>query len=98
LPLGVAADVAFTEKTLAIAPGELLVLFSDGLTEAMNADHEIYGLQRLTQVVSSQGGTARSAVEAVVANVDSFCGPTPPRDDMFIVALRRLAEGLADSG
>jgi serine phosphatase RsbU (regulator of sigma subunit) len=98
LPLGIAGDVSFMEKTLAFSPGELLLLFSDGLTEAMNAAHEIYGLERLMQVVLSQGSTARSAVEAVVADVDAFCGPTPPRDDMFIVALRRIAEGTADSG
>jgi serine phosphatase RsbU (regulator of sigma subunit) len=98
LPLGVETDVPFTEKTLGISPGELLVLYSDGLTEAMNATNEIYGLQRLVQVVSTQGTTAQSAVEAVVADVDSFCGPTPPRDDIFIVALQRVVEGPAASG
>ena len=98
LPLGVATDVPFTEKSLELLPGELLVLYSDGLTEAMNATNEIYGLERLVHVVSSQGSTAGSAVEAVVADVDSFCGPTPPRDDILIVALRRVAGGPADSG
>jgi serine phosphatase RsbU (regulator of sigma subunit) len=98
LPLGVATDVPFVEKTITIAPHELLVLYSDGLTEAMNATNEIYGLQRLTQVVSSQGNTAQSAITAVVADIDSFCGATAPRDDIFIVAFQRVAGADAGSG
>jgi pSer/pThr/pTyr-binding forkhead associated (FHA) protein len=50
LPLGLATDVPFTEKALGISPGELLVLYSDGLTETMDATNEIYGPQRLVQV------------------------------------------------
>jgi sigma-B regulation protein RsbU (phosphoserine phosphatase) len=96
LPLGVATDVPFVEETITIAPHELLVLYSDGLTEAMNATNEIYGLPRLSQVVSSQGNTAQTAIKAVVADIDSFCGATPPRDDIFIVAFQRVAD--ADTG
>jgi serine phosphatase RsbU (regulator of sigma subunit) len=93
LPLGVATDVPFTEKILSIGPGELLVMYSDGLTEAMNAANEIYGLQRLVQAVSRFGTSAQAAVEAVVADVDSFCGSTAPRDDIVIAAFRRVPEG-----
>jgi serine phosphatase RsbU (regulator of sigma subunit) len=91
LPLGIPTDIPFREKTLTIGSGELLVLYSDGLTEAMNAEKEIYGVQRLLQVVSKHGSAPQAAVEAVVADVDRFCGATPPRDDIFIVAFRRVA-------
>jgi serine phosphatase RsbU (regulator of sigma subunit) len=90
MPLGVATDVRFVEKTIDVARGELLVLYSDGLTEAMNPDNQVYGLQRLAQVVAREGTSARSAVEAVVADVDQFCDSTPPRDDIFIVTFQRL--------
>jgi len=91
LPLGIGPASPFVETTITFAPQELLVLYSDGLTEAMNSANEIYGSKRLAQVVSREGKSAQSAVEAVVADVDRFCAATPPRDDIFIVTFRRLA-------
>jgi serine phosphatase RsbU (regulator of sigma subunit) len=91
LPLGIASTVQFRETTLRIAPGELLLLYSDGVTEAMNASAELYGVPRVAQVLSKHRGTARSLIEELVSSIDGFCGAVSPRDDMCLVAVQRVA-------
>jgi serine phosphatase RsbU (regulator of sigma subunit) len=89
--LGIASAVQFRETKLQIGPGELLLLFSDGVTEAMNSAAELYGAPRVAQVLSEHRGTARSLIEELVSSIDGFCGAVSPRDDMCLVAVQRVA-------
>jgi serine phosphatase RsbU (regulator of sigma subunit) len=72
-----------------IAPGDLLVVFSDGVTEAVNADGEEFGDERLGDCLATvRGGSAEQALAAVQKAVSEFAGTEPPRDDMTVMVLR----------
>ena len=89
LPLGIASAVKFRETTFRIAPGELLLLYSDGVTEAMNSAAEMYGASRISERLLAHRGTAPSLIEELVSSIDDFCGAVSPRDDMCLVAVQR---------
>jgi serine phosphatase RsbU (regulator of sigma subunit) len=85
-PLGVRLPVAIPQRTLTMQPGDIFVLHSDGVYEARNTDDEVYGLERLAQVVSAhQDSSAESLRNAIVADVERFRGPALQADDITVV-------------
>jgi len=71
--------------------GDTLVLFSDGVTEAVNPSDEDFGEQRLAELVASmQGKSAQEIMEAVHSEVARFTQGAPPADDITVVVARRL--------
>jgi sigma-B regulation protein RsbU (phosphoserine phosphatase) len=92
MPLGINPEQDYRELTLPIEPGSSVVLYTDGITESMNAANELFGRQRLEQFVSSNSGSAEDLTKAIVTEVDRFCGTRPQRDDMCLVCLRRLED------
>jgi sigma-B regulation protein RsbU (phosphoserine phosphatase) len=93
LLLGVFSGAYIQEQEITMEPGDLLVLYTDGVTEAMNKDHEIFDEERLQAVVAAQAGAgAQQVVDAIVREVHAFRGDTAPWDDLTLVALRRLPE------
>ena len=91
LPLGVDKNVKYVQHTLPLAAGRLLTLYTDGITEAMNDDDELYGLERLRSQLGSpaRGSTARAAD---LDDVKHFVGLRPQSDDMCLVCFGRKAE------
>jgi serine phosphatase RsbU (regulator of sigma subunit) len=88
--LGVYPDVALTEAEIVLEHGELLVLLTDGVTEARGMD-DWYGPARLGNVLAAQAGRHAEAVAAaVVADVTAF-QIGPPRDDIALLVLRAAA-------
>ena len=74
-----------------LAPGDLVLFYTDGVTDARDAAGERFEEQRLFAAVeSARGGTAQDVVDAVAGAVDRFQGPTEPADDVTIVAIRRV--------
>jgi sigma-B regulation protein RsbU (phosphoserine phosphatase) len=72
-------------------PGDILVLFSDGVTEAVNPADEDFGEQRLADLVASlRDRSAKEIVEAVHAEVARFTQGAPPADDITVVVARRV--------
>jgi sigma-B regulation protein RsbU (phosphoserine phosphatase) len=72
-----------------VSPGDLLVVFSDGVTEAVNAEGDEFGDERLAECLASvRGGSAEQALAAVQKAVAEFAGTEPPRDDMTLMVLR----------
>ncbi len=92
MPLGINPEQEYREFTLPIEAGSSIVLYTDGITEAMNAANELFGRQRLEQFVSSISDSAEELTKAIVTEVDRFCGTRPQRDDMCLVCLRRVSE------
>jgi sigma-B regulation protein RsbU (phosphoserine phosphatase) len=90
MPLGINPEYTYGELKLPFEAGTSLVVYTDGITEAMNAANELFGRVRLEQFVSSVAGTAEELTKAIVTEVDHFCGTRPQRDDMCLVCLRRL--------
>ena len=89
--LGILPMAEYTEVRAKMEPGDTLVLFSDGVTEAVNPSDEDFGEQRLAELVASlRGRPAREIVEAVHAEVARFTQGAPPADDITVVVARRL--------
>ena len=90
MPLGIAPDQQFEELVVPLQPGESLLFYTDGITEAMNSKNELYGKHRLIQSVASCAAPARDLVKSLVTSVEQFCDSSPQRDDICITAVRRV--------
>ncbi len=90
IALGVAENIEYAENSVTLRQGDKLVLYSDGVTEALNESGEEYGLDRLREVVAaanSQG--ADEITSAVFDSVREFAGDTPQTDDITCLTLCR---------
>jgi phosphoserine phosphatase RsbU/P len=87
-PIGFVPDVEYAQKTLQLAPGDRIYLYSDGVTEAMDKDQEPLGEQALAECIG--GSRARPLEETVaelLATVEQWCQPAGPLDDVSILGL-----------
>ena len=92
LALGFLPDHTYQEATLTLAPGDLLLLYSDGIPEAMNTAREQYGEERLIALLKSHSaGSAEALVNHIVEAVQDHVGTAPPSDDMTLLVVRRVA-------
>jgi len=90
-PLGLFPHAEYEEFTLSTQPGDLIVFFSDGIVDAVNATGEMFGDDRLKELLESQHHpTAQSTVDAILQAVTDFQAGTAHFDDETIVALRAL--------
>ena len=91
MALGMMPGAAYREQRQDVNPGEMLIAYSDGLTEALNAAGEFYGEDRLRADFATLATlTAKQAGERILASVDAFIGATRPYDDLSVVVLKRL--------
>jgi sigma-B regulation protein RsbU (phosphoserine phosphatase) len=91
LVLGLFDVAQYQTGATSVKEGDLLVLFSDGVTEAVNPAGEEFGDERLARCLERvRGLPARDVLEAVQQAVHDFCGGTPPRDDVTVMAVRFL--------
>jgi serine phosphatase RsbU (regulator of sigma subunit)/pSer/pThr/pTyr-binding forkhead associated (FHA) protein len=88
--LGIMPALIFEEHRVLIEPGDALLLYSDGVTEAANAEGEEFGEKRLAELLaaSRQAGAER-IVDAVHDAVEQWLTGHPPADDITVVAARR---------
>lgn len=88
LPLGILPelDKEFKPQTLAIVDGDRILLCSDGVTEAINADDEAFGSERYEQVVTKH----EHSVKAIMSALEVFCGNREFNDDISIVEIHCL--------
>lgn len=89
MPLGVFSDFDYQPQEATMAPGQTLTLYTDGLTEALNAQHKLFGRRRAMQLIARcSGQTPRQIVDAVVSEVSEYAGTTEQSDDMTLFAIR----------
>ncbi len=89
-PLGLFPDATYDEMTLQLAPGDLAVFFSDGITDAINSRGEEFGSERLKSLLQhhpTAAGTAQSAVDAILEAVTTHQSGAEHFDDETLVAL-----------
>jgi sigma-B regulation protein RsbU (phosphoserine phosphatase) len=87
LPLGVDANEAYAEACAELQPGDGVVLYTDGITESMNAEGELLGTARLDAAVAREGD-AEGTVREVLESVWAFTGGSALTDDRTLLALR----------
>jgi len=88
-PIGIFCESQFSTTTLSLAPGDALLLFTDGLTEARNVDENEYGLRIETAASATAGLAAHEIVMHVVEHQRRFRGEAPNADDVSVMAIRR---------
>src|SRR5437867_925716 len=87
--LGLFERAAFEEETVTLMPGDLIVAFSDGVTEAMNPDGEEFTDDRLLACANAhRGGTPQEVLDALLAAVQAFCAGATQSDDVTVVTVR----------
>ena len=91
LPLGVLPEQNFNEMTLSLAPGESLVFYTDGITEAMNAQEEMFGKTRLQNSIASSTGEIELMVNELIGTVEAFCDSSSQRDDICVTAVQCIS-------
>jgi sigma-B regulation protein RsbU (phosphoserine phosphatase) len=80
-----------TRRSIDVRPGDSVVLYTDGVTEAMNEGDELFGDERLlAHLAHHPGASAAETVAGLVQAVRAFVGKREPADDLAIVALRRI--------
>ena len=92
LVVGALDDFQFSEDTLQLDPGDTLLLYTDGVTEAINADTEEFGEKRLEDTLkhlSSQ--SCQQIIDTIKANVSDFAGEAEQSDDITLLAIKRLS-------
>lgn len=89
IPLGGLADGTYRVRSEKIGPGDVLLCYSDGVTDAVNADGEIFGFERLRRIVEENHSGPRELVHELIAAIDVFVGGADPYDDITLIALRR---------
>jgi serine phosphatase RsbU (regulator of sigma subunit) len=88
--LGILEDQRWGRRSLTLEEGDLLVAYSDGLTEAMNAQQDEWGEQRLIQATRHHQETPLAELqEQVLAQVYDFMDDTPQHDDITLMLVRR---------
>ena len=91
IALGVADGFDYKERSVILKPGDTLVLYSDGVTEAMNEAGEEYGMERLQEVIAAtSSGGAEEVTRAIFDSVKKFAGDAPQSDDITCLTLSRL--------
>jgi len=89
--LGIAGTSRFREYRVPLSPGDLIVLYTDGITEALNPAGEEFGTGRLMDAVKEHAsGTPQEIVDAIVSRVRTFAGSEPQADDITILVIRVL--------
>ena len=90
IALGVVPDMPYQQQSISLAPGDLAFLYTDGVTEAMNAQEEEFGVERLQEVFATNPPRdPKEANEAVFKAVSDFAGDTPQSDDITCLAIYR---------
>lgn len=86
--LGVMEEASYRDASVTLAPGDRLLVYTDGVTEAMNEAGELYSGERLLEVAPGLAGLEpKAACEAVAASVREFAGDAPQADDITLLAL-----------
>jgi len=89
LPLGIMAEATYQPAGVVIAPGDWVVIFTDGLVEAENAHQEEYGEARLLSAINAGAATTPGEMlKRLMAEVDLFVGNTPQHDDVTCLLLK----------
>jgi serine phosphatase RsbU (regulator of sigma subunit) len=91
LPLGILEMASYSESVAKIKPGELVALFTDGLTEAEDSNEEEFGVERVAEVTAKlEDPTAEKLCDAILEAVEAFTDGATLHDDATLLVVERL--------
>ncbi len=95
MPLGIAGGVTWEQGVVQLAPGDMLVLYTDGVTEAQDGRETFFGEERLLEAVRANWGRpAQDVQDALLAEIHEFVGDAPQFDDIALMVVVRDPKGL----
>jgi len=90
VPIGIMEDVEYHQARVKLNPGDMIVMYTDGITEMRNPEKEEYGLSRVQKLmIENHHLSAEEFVELIVSDVDDFRGTASPHDDMTVLTFKR---------
>jgi serine phosphatase RsbU (regulator of sigma subunit) len=96
-PVGLVPDAVYTAACLKLQPGDTLVLFSDGVTEAMDPDEQLFGVPRLREVLEGNISTELEEIQkTVLESVENFARGARQADDLTLLLVRYRDPKTAD--
>jgi sigma-B regulation protein RsbU (phosphoserine phosphatase) len=94
IALGVHRNIVLPEQRIMLGAGDTLLLYTDGVTDALNEREEEFGAPRLADLVASNADlSAQELVDEILRSVYEFSGAMPQFDDLTMVVLKRQANG-----
>ena len=89
VPVGILPEQTYQEETIQLAPQDLLVLYTDGVTEAKATHGEMFGVEMLKRLVEQNCSlSAHDLFEKIEAGIKEFIGNAPPFDDMTLIVIK----------
>jgi serine phosphatase RsbU (regulator of sigma subunit) len=90
MALGIFADIVVDERELTLNPGDWMLLYTDGVTEAFSAKEEMFGTERLTRLLAEhQFVSSDGLIDEVEGSVEDFIQGTALSDDLTLAAISR---------
>jgi serine phosphatase RsbU (regulator of sigma subunit)/transcriptional regulator with GAF, ATPase, and Fis domain len=97
MALGIMALPSITEVELDIKPGDLLILYTDGITEAFSPEGQMFGDDRFQDLVNqSRSNDPTQLTELIITHLSDFINPLPFSDDLTMIAVKRMQVGETD--
>jgi sigma-B regulation protein RsbU (phosphoserine phosphatase) len=91
MALGVDESARWRQREVRLVPGDFLVLYTDGITEAQNSSGAFFGEDRVLEAALSKAGSSAQVIQdAILAEVHRFTGNLPRQDDVALIVLRRI--------
>ncbi len=88
--LGVRKNIIFEEKTTTITQGDLILLYTDGLTEAENPDGDFFGVERASELLIQYAyQPPEKIIEALLMHLKQFCQSESFKDDITLMVFKR---------
>jgi len=89
MPVGIMPGVTYGQDFVTLESGDLAILYTDGITEAMNLQHEEFGMERLQNVIRTyKRESAREIANKILEEVNRFVGTAPQHDDATLLILK----------
>jgi len=88
LPLGIRVNGAYEESVQQLQAGDQIIFYTDGITEALNPDGELFGTERLDQVLENCSLQASALLDSTLRAVEDFAGGRPLHDDRTLIVAR----------
>lgn len=91
MALGVDRDIEISQQIVLLAPGDKILFYTDGVTEAFSEEGTLFGEERLHQAIKTTETSAAGMLDVINNTLDEFMGDLPPADDITMVSIKRLA-------
>jgi phosphoserine phosphatase RsbU/P len=89
--LGIEPEIEYAQKNVSLKPGELVLLYTDGILDALDNQSEAFGLERLQNIISENyREPAHEIIRRIEQSVEVFVGGVPQYDDMTLLLVKRL--------